>query len=242
MDIESKMLPRHLAIIMDGNGRWAKQRGKQRILGHEKGAKTVREIIQEVTQLGIPYLTLYTFSTENWKRPKLEVEALMHLLSRYLKKEVEIMQQNNVRLNAIGDLESLPSKIQKELHKAMEATKGNTKTVVSLALGYGGQQEILQMVQHIARKVQQGELSLDEITAERVQAALYTKEIPPVDLLIRTSGECRISNFLLWQIAYAELYFTDVLWPDFSSEELHKALFNYQNRELRFGKTSEQLS
>ena len=145
MDIESKMLPRHLAIIMDGNGRWAKQRGKQRILGHEKGAKTVREIIQEVTQLGIPYLTLYTFSTENWKRPKLEVEALMHLLSRYLKKEVEIMQQNNVRLNAIGDLESLPSKIQKELHKAMEATKGNTKTVVSLALGYGGQQEILQM-------------------------------------------------------------------------------------------------
>ena len=164
MDIESKMLPRHLAIIMDGNGRWAKQRGKQRILGHEKGAKTVREIIQEVTQLGIPYLTLYTFSTENWKRPKLEVEALMHLLSRYLKKEVEIMQQNNVRLNAIGDLESLPSKIQKELHKAMEATKGNTRTVVSLALGYGGQQEILQMVQHIARKVQQGELSLDEIT------------------------------------------------------------------------------
>ena len=157
MDIESKMLPRHLAIIMDGNGRWAKQQGKQRIFGHEKGAKTVREIIQEVTQLGIPYLTLYTFSTENWKRPKLEVEALMHLLSRYLKKEVEIMQQNNVRLNAIGDLESLPSKIQKELHKAMEATKGNTRTVVSLALGYGGQQEILQMVQHIARKEQQGE-------------------------------------------------------------------------------------
>lgn len=241
MNIEKEMLPKHLAIIMDGNGRWAKQQGKQRIFGHEKGAKTVREIIQEVSQLGIPYLTLYAFSTENWKRPKLEVEALMHLLSRYLNKEVAIMQQNNIRLNAIGDLESLPSKVRKELHKAMEQTKDNTSTTVSLALAYGGQQELLQMTQQLAQRVQQGLLTPQQITPELIQQTLYTQNIPPVDLLIRTSGECRISNFLLWQIAYAELYFTDILWPDFSPEELHKALANYQNRERRFGKTSEQL-
>jgi len=241
MNIEKEMLPKHLAIIMDGNGRWAKQQGKQRIFGHEKGAKTVREIIQEVSQLGIPYLTLYAFSTENWKRPKLEVEALMHLLSRYLNKEVAIMQQNNIRLNAIGDLENLPSKVRKELYKAMEQTKGNTSTTVSLALAYGGQQELLQMTQQLARKVQQGLLTPEQITYQEIQKTLYTQEIPPVDLLIRTSGEYRISNFLLWQIAYAELYFTDVLWPDFTPEQLHKALLNYQNRERRFGKTSEQL-
>ena len=241
MNIEKEMLPKHLAIIMDGNGRWAKQQGKQRIFGHEKGAKIVREIIQEASQLGIPYLTLYAFSTENWNRPKLEVEALMHLLSRYLQKEVAIMQKNNIRLNAIGDLESLPSKVRKELYKAMEQTKDNTSTTVSLALAYGGQQELLQMTQQLARKVQQGLLTPEQITPQEIQKALYTQEIPPVDLLIRTSGECRISNFLLWQIAYAELYFTDVLWPDFTPEQLHKALLNYQNRERRFGKTSEQL-
>ena len=241
MNIEKEMLPKHLAIIMDGNGRWAKQQGKQRIFGHEKGAKTVREIIQEASQLGIPYLTLYAFSTENWNRPKLEVEALMHLLSRYLQKEVAIMQKNNIRLNAIGDLESLPSKVRKELYKAMEQTKDNTSTTVSLALAYGGQQELLQMTQQLARKVQQGLLTPEQITYQEIQKTLYTQEIPPVDLLIRTSGECRISNFLLWQIAYAELYFTDVLWPDFTPEQLHKALLNYQNRERRFGKTSEQL-
>ena len=241
MNIEKEMLPKHLAIIMDGNGRWAKQQGKQRIFGHEKGAKTVREIIQEASQLGIPYLTLYAFSTEKWNRPKLEVEALMHLLSRYLQKEVAIMQKNNIRLNAIGDLESLPSKVRKELYKAMEQTKDNTSTTVSLALAYGGQQELLQMTQQLARKVQQGLLTPEQITPQEIQKALYTQEIPPVDLLIRTSGECRISNFLLWQIAYAELYFTDVLWPDFTPEQLHKALLNYQNRERRFGKTSEQL-
>ena len=241
MNIEKEMLPKHLAIIMDGNGRWAKQQGKQRIFGHEKGAKTVREIIQEASKLGIHYLTLYAFSTENWNRPKLEVEALMHLLSRYLNKEVAIMQKNNIRLNAIGDLESLPSKVRKELYKAMEQTKDNTSTTVSLALAYGGQQELLQMTQQLARKVQQGLLTPEQITPQEIQKALYTQEIPPVDLLIRTSGECRISNFLLWQIAYAELYFTDVLWPDFTPEQLHKALLNYQNRERRFGKTSEQL-
>lgn len=241
MNLDKEMLPKHLAIIMDGNGRWAKQQGKPRIFGHEKGAKTVREIIQEVSQIGIPYLTLYAFSTENWKRPKLEVEALMHLLSRYLKKEVAIMQENNIRLNAIGDLESLPSKVRKELYKAMEQTQNNTSTTVSLALAYGGQQELLQMTQQLAQRVQQGLLTPQQITPELIQQTLYTQNIPPVDLLIRTSGECRISNFLLWQIAYAELYFTDILWPDFSPEELHKALANYQNRERRFGKTSEQL-
>ena len=241
MNLDKEMLPKHLAIIMDGNGRWAKQQGKPRIFGHEKGAKTVREIIQEVSEIGIPYLTLYAFSTENWKRPKLEVEALMHLLSRYLKKEVAIMQENNIRLNAIGDLESLPSKVRKELYKAMEQTQNNTSTTVSLALAYGGQQELLQMTQQLAQRVQQGLLTPRQITPERIQQSLSTQTIPPVDLLIRTSGECRISNFLLWQIAYAELYFTDILWPDFSPEELHKALANYQNRERRFGKTSEQL-
>ena len=241
MNLDKEMLPKHLAIIMDGNGRWAKQQAKPRIFGHEKGAKTVREIIQEVSEIGIPYLTLYAFSTENWKRPKLEVEALMHLLSRYLKKEVAIMQENNIRLNAIGDLESLPSKVRKELYKAMEQTQNNTSTTVSLALAYGGQQELLQMTQQLAQRVQQGLLTPQQITPELIQQTLYTQNIPPVDLLIRTSGECRISNFLLWQIAYAELYFTDILWPDFSPEELRKALANYQNRERRFGKTSEQL-
>ena len=241
MNLDKEMLPKHLAIIMDGNGRWAKQQGKPRIFGHEKGAKTVREIIQEVSEIGIPYLTLYAFSTENWKRPKLEVEALMHLLSRYLKKEVAIMQENNIRLNAIGDLESLPSKVRKELYKAMEQTQNNTSTTVSLALAYGGQQELLQMTQQLAQRVQQGQLTPQQITPELIQQTLYTQNIPPVDLLIRTSGECRISNFLLWQIAYAELYFTGILWPDFSPEELRKALANYQNRERRFGKTSEQL-
>jgi undecaprenyl diphosphate synthase len=242
MNIDKERLPKHLAIIMDGNGRWAKQQGKQRIFGHEKGARTVRKIIEEVSQIGIPYLTLYTFSSENWKRPKLEVDALMHLLSRYLKKEMAVMQKNNVRLNAIGDLQSLPKSIQRELQKAMELTQNNTKTTVSLALGYGGQQEILQMVQRVAQKVEKGELSPCDITPNIVEESLYTKGIPPVDLLIRTSGEYRISNFLLWQIAYAELYFTNVLWPDFTPEELHKALLDYQNRERRFGKTSEQLT
>ena len=172
MNLDKEMLPKHLAIIMDGNGRWAKQQGKPRIFGHEKGAKTVREIIQEVSEIGIPYLTLYAFSTENWKRPKLEVEALMHLLSRYLKKEVAIMQENNIRLNAIGDLESLPSKVRKELYKAMEQTQNNTSTTVSLALAYGGQQELLQMTQQLAQRVQQGLLTPQQITPELIQQTL----------------------------------------------------------------------
>ena len=178
MNIEKEMLPKHLAIIMDGNGRWAKQQGKQRIFGHEKGAKTVREIIQEASQLGIPYLTLYAFSTENWNRPKLEVEALMHLLSRYLNKEVAIMQQNNIRLNAIGDLESLPSKVRKELHKAMEQTKDNTSTTVSLALAYGGQQELLQMTQQLALRCNKGCLPPNRLPTKRYRKHSTPKKSP----------------------------------------------------------------
>ena len=242
MNLEKERLPKHLAIIMDGNGRWAKQQGKPRVFGYEKGAKTAREVIQRVAELGIPYLTLYTFSTENWNRPKLEIEALMRLLSGYLKKEVAVMQANNIRLNTLGDISQFPKSLQKELQKAKEQTQNNTGTVVSLALGYGSQQEILQMTQQLAQKVKEGALSPEQITYTTIEQHLYTQAIPPVDLLVRTSGEYRISNFLLWQIAYAELYFTDAFWPDFTTEELHKALLNYQQRERRFGKTSEQLT
>lgn len=241
-NLDKTKLPQHLAIIMDGNGRWAKKQGKLRVFGHEKGTKVVREIIEAVAEIGIPYLTLYAFSMENWKRPSFEVEALMRLLVNGLKKQVAIMHQNNIRLNAIGKLESLPKVVQKELQKALEITKNNTRTTVTLALGYSGQEEITHAVTQIAQRVKENTVSLDEINLSLVKKHLYTTDMPEVDLLIRTSGEYRISNFLLWQIAYAELYFTEVLWPDFSKEELHKALLNYQNRERRFGKTSEQLS
>lgn len=237
----SKM-PQHIAIIMDGNGRWAKQQGKLRAFGHESGMKAVRKIIEATAQMGVPFLTLYTFSTENWNRPKLEVEALMMLLAKGLKKEVEVMHQNNIRLNAIGDLQKFPKSVQTELQKAMELTQNNTKLTVTLALGYGGRQEMIHTIKGIASLVKEEKISVENIDELLVNQHLYTKNIPDVDLLIRTSGEYRISNFLLWQIAYAELYFTDVLWPDFSPEHLQKAIEAYQNRERRFGKTSEQLS
>lgn len=240
--IDISKLPKHLAIIMDGNGRWAKQKGKLRVFGHENGVKTVRETIEAVANLGIPYLTLYTFSTENWNRPKLEVEALMMLLIKGLKKEVDIMHKNNIRLNVIGDLENFPKNVLKELHKAMEITQNNTRLTVTLALGYGSRQEIVESVKKIAYEVKNNALDVEDINELLVNKYLYTQNIPDVDLLIRTSGEYRISNFLLWQIAYAELYFTDVLWPDFTKEHLHSVILNYQNRERRFGKTSEQLS
>lgn len=240
--IDRTNLPKHLAIIMDGNGRWAKKQGKLRVFGHENGMKTVRKIIEATASLGIEYLTLYTFSSENWNRPKLEVEALMMLLIKGLKKEVEAMHKNNIRLNAIGDLESFPKNIQKELHKAMELTKENTRLTVTLALGYGSRQEIIEGVKKIALDVKNGIIAADNIDELLVNQYLYTQNMPDVDLLIRTSGEYRISNFLLWQIAYAELYFTEVLWPDFTEEHLHQAILDYQNRERRFGKTSEQLN
>ncbi len=231
-----------MAIIMDGNGRWAKQRGKLRIFGHENGVKSVRETVENCAKIGIEYLTLYAFSTENWKRPKLEVDTLMNLLVSSLKKELKTLNKNNIRLNAIGRIESLPPKAYGELLEVIEKTSGNTAMVLTLALSYGAREEIRHAVQEISFKVKNNIISPGDIDDAIINSHLYTHNLPDVDLLIRTSGEHRISNFLLWQIAYAELFFTDVFWPDFRGEHLAEALKNYQNRERRFGKTSEQLN
>ena len=240
--IQLNRLPNHLAIIMDGNGRWAKQQGLLRVIGHENGTKSVRQTVEACAEIGIKHLTLYAFSTENWNRPKLEVETLMKLLVSSLKKEIKTLQDNNIRLNAIGCLEDLPKKAQKELLEVIEKTKNNARMTLTLALSYGSRDELLNMVKEISSKVKNNIISIDSIDESIINKHLYTQNLPDVDLLIRTSGEHRVSNFLLWQIAYAELYFTDILWPDFNKEELYKALINYQNRERRFGKTSEQLS
>lgn len=242
MQEASERNPKHIAIIMDGNGRWAKQKGKLRVFGHQRGMETVREVIQQAAKMQIPYLTLYAFSVENWNRPKMEVEALMSLLIKGLRKEVAEMHKNNVRLRAIGDLASLPKKVQQELQKAMELTQNNTRITVTLALAYGARQEITQAVQQIALLAKEGKIQPEQIDEQLINNHLYTNDFPEVDLLIRTSGEHRISNFLLWQIAYAELYFTPVLWPDFTAAHLQQAVQDYHNRERRFGKTSEQLS
>jgi undecaprenyl diphosphate synthase len=239
--IDLKRVPRHVAIIMDGNGRWAKKRGLLRVFGHEKGAKAVRETIEAAGKTGITHLTLYAFSTENWNRPKAEVDKLMNLLVSSLKKEFKTLHENNIKLNAIGNLSELPQKARKELLDVIEKTKNNEKLVLTLALSYGSRDEIVKTVREIADKVKNNIISLESIDDSIINEHLYTQNLPDVDLLIRTSGEQRISNFLLWQIAYAELYFTDVLWPDFKKEDLYKAIINYQNRERRFGKTSEQL-
>ncbi len=231
-----------MAIIMDGNGRWAKQRGKLRIFGHENGVKSVRETVENCAKIGIEYLTLYAFSTENWKRPKLEVDTLMNLLVSSLKKELKTLNKNNIRLNAIGRIESLPPKAHEELLEVIEKTSGNSAMVLTLALSYGAREEIRHAVQEISFKVKNNIISPGDIDDAIINSHLYTHNLPDVDLLIRTSGEHRISNFLLWQIAYAELFFTDVFWPDFRGEHLAEALKNYQNRERRFGKTSEQLN
>ncbi len=241
-DITGKNLPRHIAIIMDGNGRWAKQRGKLRVFGHENGVKTVRIAVENCVRLGIEFLTLYTFSTENWKRPKLEVDTLMRLLVSSLKKELKTFTKNDVRLNTIGDIDSLPEKARRELNEVMEKTKKNTGMTLTLALSYGAREELKNAVKQISIKVKNNIISPESIDETIINTHLYTHDLPDVDLLIRTSGEHRISNFLLWQIAYAELYFIDVFWPDFSEEHLVKAIQNYQNRERRFGKTSEQLN
>ncbi len=240
--IHTERLPNHLAIIMDGNGRWAKQQGLLRVIGHENGTKSVRETVEACAEIGITHLTLYAFSTENWNRPKLEVDTLMKLLVTSLKKEIKTLQNNQIKLNAIGCLDDLPKKAQKELLEVIEKTKDNSRMTLTLALSYGSRDELLRMVKEISSKVKNNIISIDSIDESIINKHLYTQNLPDVDLLIRTSGEHRISNFLLWQIAYAELYFTDVLWPDFNKEELYKALINYQNRERRFGKTSEQLS
>ncbi|MFD1062291.1 isoprenyl transferase [Winogradskyella litorisediminis] len=240
--IDSTNLPHHIAIIMDGNGRWAKKQGLMRVLGHESGTKSVRETVEACAELGVKHLTLYAFSTENWKRPKLEVQTLMKLLVKSLKKEIKTLQDNGIRLTAIGSLKDLPEKAFKELQYVIEETKNNDRMTLTLALSYGSREELVNVVKELAFKVKNNIISAESIDESIINKHLYTQDLPDVDLLIRTSGEQRISNFLLWQIAYAELYFTDVLWPDFKKEHLIKAIQNYQKRERRFGKTSEQLT
>ncbi|MDO6490355.1 MAG: isoprenyl transferase [Cellulophaga sp.] len=241
-DLNKENIPDHLAIIMDGNGRWAKQKGKLRIFGHENGVKTVRRVVENCAKIGVGYLTLYTFSTENWNRPKLEVDTLMRILVSSLKKEVKTLNKNNIKLNAIGNLDLLPKKAGEELKNVIAKTSANTGMTLTLALSYGSRDEIRTAVQEISIKVKNNIISPENIDEIIINNHLYTQNLPDVDLLIRTSGEHRISNFLLWQIAYAELYFTDVLWPDFKEHHLVDAIKNYQNRERRFGKTSEQLN
>lgn len=237
-----KALPQHIAIIMDGNGRWAKQKGMIRAFGHENGTKSVRQVVEASAELGIANLTLYAFSTENWNRPKLEVKTLMKLLISSLKKEIKTLQDNNIKLTAIGNLNLLPARVHKELSEVMAATEKNSRMTLTLALSYGSREELLNTVKEISNKVKNNIISPEAIDESIINKHLYTQNLPDVDLLIRTSGEQRISNFLLWQIAYAELYFTKVLWPDFTKEDLYKAIIEYQKRERRFGKTSEQLS
>ena len=240
--IDQSHLPTHVAIIMDGNGRWAKQKGMLRIFGHENGTKSVREIVEASAELGIQFLTLYAFSTENWKRPKKEVDTLMNLLVNSLKKEIKTLQDNNIKLSAIGCLEDLPKKAHTELLEVIEKTKSNTRMTLTLALSYGSREELVTVIKELANKVKNNIISVETIDESNINRHLYTRNLPDVDLMIRTSGEQRISNFLLWQIAYAELYFTEILWPDFKKHDLYEALINYQHRERRFGKTSEQLS
>ncbi|QRM89118.1 isoprenyl transferase [Lacinutrix sp. WUR7] len=241
-NININKLPKHLAIIMDGNGRWAKQKGMLRAFGHENGTKSVRETVEATAELGIENLTLYAFSTENWNRPKLEVQTLMKLLVSALKKEIKTLQKNNIKLSAIGNLSDLPAKAHRELLEVIDKTKTNNRMTLTLALSYGSREEILNTVKKIAIKVKNNIISPENIDESFINEHLYTQNLPDVDLLIRTSGEQRISNFLLWQIAYAELYFTETLWPDFTKQNLYEAIIEYQKRERRFGKTSEQLS
>ena len=239
--INKDNLPKHLAIIMDGNGRWAKQKGLLRAFGHEKGTKSVRITVETCAKLGIENLTLYAFSTENWNRPKLEVDTLMNLLISSLKKEFYTLQKNDIRLNCIGNIDLLPNKAKKELLTVIENTKDNKRMTLTLALSYGSREELLHAIKIISHKVKNNIISIDSIDESIINQHLYTHDLPDVDLVIRTSGEHRISNFLLWQIAYAEFYFTDVLWPDFNEDDLYAAIISYQKRERRFGKTSEQI-
>jgi undecaprenyl diphosphate synthase len=241
-EIDQGKLPGHIAIIMDGNGRWAKKKNLNRISGHIKGIDAVREIVTACRELGIKVLTLYAFSVENWKRPKEEVTALMGLLKEYLTKEGKEMVKNNIRLSAIGRIEDLPFDVQNTLKETIKKTESCSGMVLNLALSYGGRSEILHAVQSILADFQKGKIKPEEINPQRFSQYLWTQRIPDPDLLIRTSGEFRISNFLLWQIAYTELYVTETLWPDFDRKELIKAIADYQSRERRFGLTSEQLN
>lgn len=240
VDIEK--LPQHIAIIMDGNGRWAKQKGAKRVFGHQNAIKAVRDVTETCAELGVPYLTLYAFSTENWNRPRLEVSALMRLLVSTIRKETKTLIENDVRLHAIGDISALPKNCQRELQEAIEITKNNKRMTLTLALSYSGRWDMVQAAKKMVEAAQKGELKPEEVDEKLFSQQLSTHDIPDPELLIRTSGEVRISNFLLWQLAYAELYFTDLLWPDFRKEHLIDAIQSFQNRERRFGKTSEQLS
>ena len=235
--IDTNNLPKHIAITMDGNGRWAKTKGKFRIFGHKSGVKAVRDTVEGAAEIGIDYLTLYAFSTENWNRPKKEVDALMFLLVSTINKETKTLMDNNIKLAAIGDLTSLPKKCQEELKESIEKTKNNNRTTLILALSYSSRWEILNAIKQIVKE----DITADQINEDLFSQYLTTKGVPNPELLIRTSGEQRISNFLLWQIAYSELYFTDVLWPDFRREDLFESIVEYQKRERRFGKTTEQI-
>jgi undecaprenyl diphosphate synthase len=239
--IDKNKIPKHIAIIMDGNGRWAEKKGAMRVFGHKNALSAVRESIEGSAELGVGYITLYAFSTENWSRPQEEVNALMEILVNAITDEVPNMMKNNIRLITIGDVDSLPQNCIENLNRAINLTQNNSGLTVVLALSYSGRWEIQTAVKSIAQKVKENKLKIEEITQELISKHLNTQNIPDPELLIRTSGEIRISNFLLWQLAYSELYFTDVLWPDFRKEHLYEAILNYQGRERRFGKTSAQI-
>ncbi len=234
-NIDPSKLPHHVAIIMDGNGRWAKRQGLDRIQGHKKGAESVKEVVRTAREIGIEYLTLYAFSEENWKRPRYEIEALMMLLKRYLKSELQEMLENGIRFNTIGNIHRLPQDVQKLLKETKERTSKNSDMVLTLALSYGGRQEICEAMRNIAKRVAAGDIDPSDIDVEVISGFLYTASLPDPDLLIRTSGEMRVSNFLLWQIAYTELYITPIMWPDFKKEQFIEAILEYQRRERRFG-------
>lgn len=241
-ELDKDNIPRHVAIIMDGNGRWARKRLMNRINGHRRGMEAVKNVVMASRELGVKYLTLYAFSTENWRRPKEEVRALMSLLGKYLRSELTLMIENDIKLISIGNIDNIPKDEKQVLLNAIEKTKENKGMVLNLALSYGGRSEILNATRELADKVKKGELESSEIDTAVFSSHLLTSEMPDPDLLIRTSGEMRISNFLLWQVAYAELYFTNTLWPDFNKEELFKAIKEYQSRERRFGKTGDQVA
>lgn len=240
--LDLNKLPQHVAIIMDGNGRWAKGKGKLRIFGHNQGVESVRQVVEAAVEIGIPYLTLYAFSTENWNRPKLEVTALMEILVSAINKETKTLMKNGVRLNAIGNIDQLPRSCSALLRKTIEKTSGNTNCTLTLALSYSSRQEIVETTKRIVKRVVDREIEIEDIDAELFGDNLQTAGIPDPELMIRSSGEQRISNFLLWQLAYSELYFVKKLWPDFKKEDFYEAIIAYQKRERRFGLTSEQLS
>ncbi len=245
MDLKSQIniekLPRHIAVIMDGNGRWAKERGKPRVFGHHSGVTAVREVTEAAAELGVEYMTLYAFSTENWNRPAIEVTALMMLLVETIHKEVATLNKNNIRLKAIGDLSKLPEKTYKVLREGIEKTKNNTRMTLVLALNYSAKWEILHAIQNISKQVADKSILPEQINEDVFEQHLSTQGMPDPELMIRTSGEHRISNFLLWQLAYAEFYFTETFWPDFRKDDFYKAIIDFQNRERRFGKTGEQV-